>query len=115
VRDEFWDDLKKWSTDKKEHRRSLAPQSIEILTTSGLAFEVKNGGEHYIVEGSPAENRYFDRLAAHLRGNWVLCPIYPELRAVERSHPRGVAFWETGAGIKGTPLLRRRSLETCPP
>lgn len=23
------------------------------------------------------------------------CPIYSRLRAIERSHPRGVAFWET--------------------
>lgn len=49
---------------------------------------------------SSTENWYFDQLAAYLRDNWVRCPIYPNLRATERSHPRGVAFWETGAGMK---------------
>lgn len=47
-----------------------------------------------------AESKYFDQLAAYLRDNWVPCPIYPKLRAVERSHPRGVAFWETGGALK---------------
>jgi hypothetical protein len=49
---------------------------------------------------SALENKYFEKLKAHLRDNWVPCPIYPELRAVERSHPRGVAFWETGASME---------------
>lgn len=49
---------------------------------------------------SATENWYFDQLAAHLRDNWVRCPIYPNIRAVERSHPRGVAFWETGGALK---------------
>lgn len=49
---------------------------------------------------SVTENWYFGQLATYLRDNWIHCPIYPNLRAVERSHPRGVAFWETGAGMK---------------
>jgi hypothetical protein len=46
------------------------------------------------------ENRYFDQLAAYLRDNWVPCPVYANLRAVERSHRRGVAMWETGGALK---------------
>jgi hypothetical protein len=60
---------------------------------------------------SAAENRYFDQLGAHLRDNYVPCPIYPNLRAVERSHARGVAMWETGAGMKAHPFLRGRVIE----
>jgi hypothetical protein len=50
---------------------------------------------------SAIENWYFDLLGAYLRDNWVPCPIYPNVRAVERSHPRGVGFWETGGALKG--------------
>ena len=62
----------------------------------------RDGGEEEIgvSKPSPAEKRYFDKLAAYLRDSWVPCPIYPNLRAVERSHPRGVAEWGTGTGIK---------------
>jgi hypothetical protein len=49
---------------------------------------------------SAAENRYFDQLGAWLQSDWRPCPIYPNERAVERSHPRGVAEWGTGAGMK---------------
>lgn len=49
---------------------------------------------------SAPENWYFHQLAAYLRDNWVRCPIYSNLRATERSHPRGVGFWETGASMK---------------
>lgn len=41
------------------------------------------------------------RFGVYLRDNWVPCPIYPNIRAVERSHPRGVGFWETGGALKG--------------
>jgi hypothetical protein len=27
------------------------------------------------------------------------CPIYSNIRAVERLHPRDVAFWETGGAL----------------
>lgn len=46
------------------------------------------------------ENFYFDQLAAYLGDNWIRCPIYLNIRAVERSHPRGVGFWETGGALK---------------
>jgi hypothetical protein len=49
---------------------------------------------------SAAENRYFDQLGAWLQSDWRPCPIYPNERAVERSHPRGVAEWGTGTGMK---------------
>jgi len=45
---------------------------------------------------SAAENRYFDQLGAWLQSDWRPCPIYPDERAVERSHPRGVAEWGAG-------------------
>jgi hypothetical protein len=32
-----------------------------------------------------------------LKAEWRPCPIYPNLRAVERSHPRGVAKWGQAA------------------
>lgn len=65
---------------------------------------------------SALENRYFDQLGVWLQSDWRRCPIYPELRAVERSHPRGVAFWETGAGMKahhffGIGLSKKAHLE----
>jgi hypothetical protein len=50
---------------------------------------------------SAAENWYFDQLKAYLSDNWIPCLIYPKIRAVERSHPRGVGFWETGGALKG--------------
>jgi hypothetical protein len=49
---------------------------------------------------STAENRYFDQLGVWLQSDWRPCPIYPNERADERSHPRGVAEWGTGASIK---------------
>jgi hypothetical protein len=63
---------------------------------------------------SAVEKRYFDQLAAYLRDNWVLCPIYPKLRAVERSHPRGVGFWETGGALKGHHFFAETNLLTVP-
>jgi len=49
---------------------------------------------------SAAENKYFDQLGTWLSNDWRPCPIYPNERAVERSHPRGVAEWWTGASMK---------------
>lgn len=49
---------------------------------------------------SAAENRYFELLAQWLQSDWRPCPIYPNLRAVERSHPHVVAEWGTGTGKK---------------
>lgn len=49
---------------------------------------------------SAIENRYFDQLGAWLQSDWRPCPIYPTERAVERSHPRGVAEWGTGGALK---------------
>jgi len=39
-------------------------------------------------------------LGAWLRDDWRPCPIYPNERAVERSHPRGVGDWGTGGALK---------------
>ncbi|WP_156795477.1 hypothetical protein [Bradyrhizobium icense] len=49
---------------------------------------------------SAAELRYWDMLGTWLRDDWRPCPIYPNERAAERSHPRGVAEWGTGTGMK---------------
>ena len=49
---------------------------------------------------SAAEIRYLDQLGAWLQSDWRPCQIYRNERAVERSHPRGVAFWETGGSLK---------------
>ncbi|HVR56026.1 MAG TPA: hypothetical protein VMT72_04290 [Pseudolabrys sp.] len=66
---------------------------------------------------SAAENRYFDQLGAWLQRR--PCPIYPNERAVERSHPRGVAEWGTGTGMKAhhffaVGLSKRAPLNTTP-
>jgi hypothetical protein len=53
-----------------------------------------------VSKASAAENHYFDSLCVHMTADWVPCPIYRDLRAVERSHPRGVAMWETGGALK---------------
>jgi hypothetical protein len=49
---------------------------------------------------SAVENRYFDHLGAWLQSDWRPSPIYRNERAVGRNHPRGVAEWGTGAGMK---------------
>jgi hypothetical protein len=68
----------------------------------GLCFwrDIRERAQRELSKPSALENRYFDKLGADLRDHRVPSPIYPGLRAVERSHPRGVALWETGAGMK---------------
>lgn len=50
MRDEIWDDLANWRKDKKADRRARMPAAIKLLQESGRPFEVKNDGEHYIIE-----------------------------------------------------------------
>jgi hypothetical protein len=41
---------------------------------------------------SVLENRYLDQLGAYLRDNYIPCPIYPHLRAVEGGMKRFLIF-----------------------
>jgi len=54
---------------------------------------------------SAVENRYFEDLAMRLQIDWRPCPIYPNLRAVERSHPCG---FETRHGVTHAELVKRQ-------
>jgi hypothetical protein len=48
---------------------------------------------------SAAERQYMDMLAMRMAARELMCCVFEDEIAVERSHPRG-AFWETGMRLK---------------